>query len=103
MAVSLTYGVMPGRKAFYRAFRRDLGEGRYRYTMRGRDGALFDVMKIQRSDSVSVDELYRIVFRLVRLYNKGPLPRRAHLAGTNSEIAGDIASSILSSLGFHWV
>lgn len=88
----MTYGTMPSKRQFDRAFRKEVPDGFYKMHLKGADfraadGTTFDHEGVEYYDS---EDLYDGVTELVAKWNDG------------SEQAGDLASSILLTLGFEW-
>jgi hypothetical protein len=78
----MTYGVLPPRAEFKKAFDEEMAGKSY--TVRN-DSILGDV------DFDDASDLYRTLASLVKAMEKG------------SDESGDLASAILSTLGFEWV
>lgn len=87
--VSMNYGDMPTKKQFDKAFEREAGDS-YNIKLGSSDSRAADGTIIGDGDYDS-DELYKGVKQLVKKWEKG------------SEPAGNVASSILYTLGFEWI
>jgi len=88
---SMTYGTLPSIEAFEKAFDAELGEDeRYRIRLSRSDSKAADGTSIGDGE-YTADELYRGLEELVKKFERG------------REAAGDLASSILSTLGFEWI
>lgn len=83
---TLTYGVLPSRRDFDIA----MGDQRFRIQLGASDSRAADGTSIG-DGSYGPDELWKGLGQLVRKFERG------------SEPAGDLAASILSTLGFEWV
>ena len=81
----MTYGTLPGRRAFLDAFNRETGGADYRIESRGEMADYID------SGEYAASDLYKIVEDLAEQWNEG------------DDEAGSVASSILETLGFEWV
>lgn len=88
---SMSYGQLPSPREFSRAFRAELGDGDYTYTFRGSDADVADAVGIPDSGRFDDAELWVIVKKLQRAFEEG------------NDGAGDLASSILYTLGFEWI
>jgi hypothetical protein len=89
--VSTTYGVMPSKKVFEDHFEKELGDdGLYRIRLSGSDSRAADGTIIG-DGQYDDDELYKGVKQLVKKFERG------------DDAAGDLASSILYTLGFEWI
>jgi hypothetical protein len=90
-SVSLTYGKMPSKDAFEKAFERRVADGVYTISLSRSDARAADGTSI--GDGVyDADELYDGVKELVDKW-----------ADHEDDRAGDLASAILSTLGFKWI
>lgn len=81
MMKSMTYGNLPSKAEFEKAFDKEVPSGKYRFGNDERFG----------NDSVTSNELYKELETAVEEYEDG------------DDAAGDWASAVLSTLGFEWV
>ena len=100
---SYTYGVMPTREVFEKAYRaevadRDSASGLYHMKLIGQDsaavrGTVFEEASGQ-SARFTMDEVWTGLKQLKRKLDRG---------GRASDAAGDLASGILESIGIEWL
>lgn len=86
----LTYGHLPTYGTFEEAFDENVPNGRYSISLSRSDSRAADGTSIGDGDYTS-RELYKGLKELVEKWNEG------------DEDAGDLASSILASIGIEWV
>lgn len=103
---SMSYGQLPTKQDFMKAYKKELGtDGLYEMRLVGDDkqvaGRAVDLMMPNISNGLDLiasgaegwiggEELWRFIKMLVRLWDNG------------DDAAGDLASSILSTLDFEW-
>lgn len=91
---SMTYGELPNRVTFGKHFRAAVGrDGDFQMHLKGSDARCAeDIYGIEDGNSYyNEDEMWGILNELVRAWLHG------------SDCAGDLASSILSTLDFEWI
>lgn len=91
MSKMLTFGVLPSKKAFHAAWKENMGERRYSYTLGRSDAESARFANVPTSGSFSEAVTRDIVRKLRNAFNRG------------DDNSGNIASSILGTLGFEWV
>lgn len=91
MRISLTYGVLPRFEDFEAAFEAELGDKPFTYTLRGNDAEVASELGIPDDGAFSPRKLYKVIETLTEALHDG------------DDDAGDIASSILYSLGIEWI
>lgn len=84
MRTTYTYGVLPPRADFDEAYERELGGGKYRI----RNDKLVGDCDLSRS------ELWQLIQDCAKRWRRG---------GRKGDMAGDLAHSILTTLGIEWV
>lgn len=88
---SMTYGQLPSKREFVKAYHTALGYDDYHYTLRGIDADVAYDVGIPDAGFFDVDELWDTIKDLKKAYEHG-----------NDE-AGDLASGFLTTLGFEWI
>lgn len=93
---SMTYGTLPSRADFDSAYEAECPEGYY-VKLNGRDADLVDwaLEDVEPHGVWDADETWSVLLGLVRLWESDDV-----YAG---DVAGELASSILTTLGFEWV
>jgi len=91
MRISMTYGVLPRLEDFEAAFEAELGDKLFTFTFRGSDADVMDDLGLPVDGRFTARKLFKIVETLTEALHDG------------DEDAGDIASSILYSLGIEWI
>lgn len=86
---SMTYGTLPSRREFVRAFDREVPSGIYYIS--GRPAERDDV-----AGEYSCSQLWHLVVDLTRAWNEAQ-------DETEAERAGQWASNILGTFGFEWI
>jgi hypothetical protein len=101
---TLTYGTLPGFKAFEAAFIGATG-GIYHIRLSVRDMSMFDTIGLEPyAAEYTCEELYSLLEALVAAYDGSePLDCDADDVADTADWAGDFASSILTTLGFEWI
>lgn len=89
---SLTYGTIPSKDEFYEAFDRKVEGLRYPIKLSSSDARATEDVPGFGDDEYTASELYRAVENLTKAWSD-----------MGNDEAGDIASSILFTLGFEWV
>lgn len=90
-AKSMTYGTIPSFSDFSMHFRKEVNDELYNYDLKGSEAVVARKVKIPTSGDFTAKQLYMIVKKLVQAWEVG-----------NDE-AGDLASSIMYTLGYEWI
>lgn len=89
---ALTYGVLPPKEKFLERFAKEVPDGEYDYTLKGEDAEAAQRADIPTEGTLSGEKLYGAIKKLVQQWED-----------EDDEEAGDLASSILSTIGFEWI
>ena len=91
-AKSMTYGTLPSKAVFSKAWADEMGEDEdYNYSLKGSDAETARKVGVPVSGSFGEDKLYSILKKLIDAFDDG------------EDAAGDIASGIMQTLGFEWI
>lgn len=93
--LTLSYGELPTKKQFKKAYKADLGDDDYVMQLKGEDaesadGTIFE-SAIERDEQFEVDGLWKGIKQLTKKWENG------------DENAGSLASSILYTLDIEWI
>lgn len=88
---SMTYGKIPPFKMFKKNFDKEVDGDTYNYNLKGSDLKIAKRVKIPASGDFTAKELYSIIIDLSQSWDDG------------FDDAGDLASSILSTLNIEWI
>lgn len=93
---SLTFGTLPEFETFEARFNRATEGHRYVYDLKGRD--MYTAWKADmptRADHMLASEMYGHLQNLIKVWETAEVDE--------AEMAGDLASSFMSTLGFKWI
>jgi hypothetical protein len=88
---SMNYGEVPEFRDFQKNFKKSVRAMSYNYDLKGADARTADKVGIPTGGDWSDKELYTIVNKLKKAWDKG------------DDNAGDLASSIMYTLNFEWI
>lgn len=89
---SMTYGNIPSFNDFKNNFKKEMGNNKYPYELKGTDVQTARKVGIPTKGQFDEKQLYNIIKKLSDLWDVN-----------GDDNAGDLASSILSTLDFEWI
>lgn len=90
-AKMMTFGNLPSKADFMKAWAQRMGDEDYSYHLKGNDALTAHGAGVKSSGKVDADEMYAILQKLVKADDDG------------DDAAGDLASDFLSTLGVEWI
>lgn len=100
--ISMTYGVLPTREQFSEAFDRECPRGQYNIRLGASDSRTVDGFKLGDGDWTE-SQLWDAIQEIVNASQVAPDEETQSEYYARIDLAMDLVSSIMSTLGFEWI